>query len=198
VQRRQEILDRTMEVFADKGLEGTSLRAIGEAIGVSHAALKHYFPSREALLLEVLRARDAELAAARPANQPVVEQFAADAGRNATVPGLIALYTSLMGAAVVPGNDVSREFFTERFRRIRRRLADEVRRGQADGTIRTDVDPDFVASVLIAVSDGLQVQWLLEPTIDLASDMPAFLATVLAPPAPKTPPSRRGPRVAGP
>jgi AcrR family transcriptional regulator len=183
VQRRQEILARTMEVFADKGFEGTSLRAIGEAIGVSHAALKHYFPSREALLLEVLRAKDAELAASRPPGQPLADQFADDAARNATVPGLIALYTSLMGTAAEPSNDAARQFFTERFDRIRRRLAGEVRRGQADGTIRTDVEPDLLASVLIAVSDGLQVQWLLEPTIDLARGMPALLATVLAPPA---------------
>src|SRR6478752_3642480 len=55
VARRQEILDRAIEVFADKGAEGTSLRAIAEKIGVSHAALLHYFGSREELLVEVLR-----------------------------------------------------------------------------------------------------------------------------------------------
>ena len=62
IARRQEILDRAIEVFAVKGAEGTSLRAIAESIGVSHAALLHYFSSREVLLLEVLREHEARRA----------------------------------------------------------------------------------------------------------------------------------------
>ena len=66
VRRRQEILDRAIEVFAARGAEGTSLRAIGEAIGVSHAALKHYFASREELLIAVYRAAEERSTAADP------------------------------------------------------------------------------------------------------------------------------------
>ena len=58
VRRRQEILDRTIEVFAEVGFEGASLRAVGEAIGVTHAALRRYFDTREELFLEVLREKD--------------------------------------------------------------------------------------------------------------------------------------------
>ena len=47
VARRQEILDRAIEVFRERGAHGTSLRKIAEAIGVSHAALLHYFDSRD-------------------------------------------------------------------------------------------------------------------------------------------------------
>src|SRR5919112_3310 len=41
LKRRQEILDRAIEVFARRGAEGTSLRTIGEALGVSHAARRN-------------------------------------------------------------------------------------------------------------------------------------------------------------
>jgi AcrR family transcriptional regulator len=40
-------------VFRERGADGTSLRRIAEAIGVSHAALLHYFDSREQLLVAV-------------------------------------------------------------------------------------------------------------------------------------------------
>ncbi|MGO1855018.1 MAG: helix-turn-helix domain-containing protein, partial [Microbacterium sp.] len=53
VARRQEILDRAIDVFRERGADGTSLRRIAEAIGVSHAALLHYFDSREQLLVAV-------------------------------------------------------------------------------------------------------------------------------------------------
>jgi hypothetical protein len=42
--RRAEILSRAIELFAERGVD-TSLRSIGDAIGVSHAALRYYFAS---------------------------------------------------------------------------------------------------------------------------------------------------------
>ena len=55
IARRQEILDRAIEVFARRGSGKTSLRAIAEEVGVTHAALTHYFGSLEELLVEVYR-----------------------------------------------------------------------------------------------------------------------------------------------
>src|SRR5690349_11618012 len=79
VRRRQEILDRAIEVFAEAGFEGASLRAVGEAIGVSHAALRRYFDTREELFLEVLREKDrqalAEARERRPATLGLAESL---------------------------------------------------------------------------------------------------------------------------
>ena len=55
VARRQEILDRAIEVFARRGSDRTSLRAIADEVGVTHAALRHYFGSLEELLVAVYR-----------------------------------------------------------------------------------------------------------------------------------------------
>ena len=53
VARRQEILDAAIEVFAQRGADRTSLRAIAQEVGVTHAALIHHFGSLERLLVEV-------------------------------------------------------------------------------------------------------------------------------------------------
>ncbi|OLH51248.1 helix-turn-helix domain-containing protein, partial [Xanthomonas oryzae] len=42
IARRQEILDRAIEVFAARGADRTSLRAIAKEVGVTHAALTYY------------------------------------------------------------------------------------------------------------------------------------------------------------
>ena len=55
VARRQEILDRAIEVFAQRGGSRTSLRAIAQEVGVTHAALTHYFGSLDELLVAVYR-----------------------------------------------------------------------------------------------------------------------------------------------
>jgi len=98
VRRRREILDRAIEVFAARGAEGTSLRAIGEAIGVSHAALKHYFASREELLIEVYRAAEERsiVEDPPPPEATVVGLMTHAARRNHGVPGLVQLYSTLV------------------------------------------------------------------------------------------------------
>jgi TetR/AcrR family transcriptional regulator, transcriptional repressor of aconitase len=171
VQRRKEILDRTLDVVASKGIDGTSLRAIGEAIGVSHAALRHYFDSREALLLEVLRERDAESTRRLDGVDGVLNRMAGAADHNVSVPGLVTMYTTLLATSVEPGNETSRAFFAERFEIARADLAGQLRDElQASGR-HSDADLDQVASLIIAAFDGLQVQWLLDRSVDIAGTL---------------------------
>jgi len=42
-------------------------------------------------------------------------------------------------------------------------FAELVRQGQRTGAVGADVDPDDAAALVVAASDGLQVQWLLDP-----------------------------------
>jgi TetR/AcrR family transcriptional regulator, transcriptional repressor of aconitase len=179
VARRREILDRAIEVFADKGAEGTSLRAIAEKIGVSHAALLHYFGSREELLVEVLREGEIRHADPRDKEQ-IVDTMVRAAERNVTIPGFVSLYTSMLAGSLDSDKEHSREYFATRFARIRARLADLIRTGQEAGTIRGGVDPEDMAALVIAASDGLQIQWLLEPEVDIARSL-ALLEGILQP-----------------
>jgi AcrR family transcriptional regulator len=167
VARRQQILDRAIEVFASRGAARTSLRSIAEEIGVSHAALTHYFRSREELLVEVYREAERQLHETAPhgPDMSAVEIMTTSAERNRTIPGLVQLYSALVAAALEDGHADARAFASERFARIRADLADRVRRNQAEGTIRPDVDPETVASLVIAASDGLQTQWMLDPAV---------------------------------
>ena len=179
VARRQEILDRAIEVFADKGAEGTSLRAIGEKIGVSHAALLHYFGSREELLVEVLR--EGERRRIDPhEKREVVGMMVRAAERNVTIPGFVALYTMLLAGSLEADKQYSREFFATRFARIREELEQLIRLGQEQGTIRRGIEPSAMAALVIAASDGLQIQWLLEPKVDIARSL-ELLETILQP-----------------
>ena len=184
VARRQEILDRAIEVFADKGAEGTSLRAIAEKVGVTHAALLHYFGSREELLVEVLREGERRHSTygrddARVKDQ-VVGGMVRAAERNVTIPGFVSLYTSLLAGSLEPDKQYSREFFSTRFARLRERLAELIRIGQEEGSIRRGVEPEAMAALVIAASDGLQTQWLLEPTVDIAKSL-ELLERILEP-----------------
>ncbi len=55
---RQAILDAALELFADKGYFGTSLRDVATAVGVRESALYNYFKSKEALFDALILAHE--------------------------------------------------------------------------------------------------------------------------------------------
>ena len=169
IRRRQQILDSAIAQFAQRGVDRASLRTVGEAIGVSHAALRHYFSSRDELLVEVYRAHEARATgsastgSASPAEESAVGMIIDAAGRNRSIPGLVELYAALTTDALQEQHAVTREFVRDRFRWLREMLAARIEAGQRAGRIAADIDPLDAAALVIAASDGLQVQWLLDP-----------------------------------
>jgi AcrR family transcriptional regulator len=182
VRRRQQILDSAIAVLAQRGVDRASLRTVGEAIGVSHAALRHYFSSRDELLVEAYRAHEARAAGDAPAEDAVGLIIEA-AGRNRSIPGLVELYATLTTDALQEQHAVTREFVRDRFRSLRELLAARIEAGQRAGRVEAGIDPHDAAALVIAASDGLQIQWLLEPdAVDVSRSL--SILERLLPPAP--------------
>jgi AcrR family transcriptional regulator len=53
-ERRAQILATAAELFAQRGFHGVSIDELGAAVGVSGPALYRYFPSKDAMLSEML------------------------------------------------------------------------------------------------------------------------------------------------
>ncbi len=168
VARRQEILDRAIEVFARRGSKKTSLRAIAQEVGVTHAALTHYFGSLEELLVAVYREseRRSDETEPEPSDVTPAMSMRIAAEKNRSIPGLVQLYSILTANAIEDDHPAAQEFATARFARLRGDIAEQVRDLQSSGRLRGDLDAALVAALVIAASDGLQTQWLLDPTVD--------------------------------
>ncbi len=52
--KRQRILDRAAELFATKGFAGSSIAELARHCGASKSWLYHYYPSKEAILNDIL------------------------------------------------------------------------------------------------------------------------------------------------
>ena len=164
MRRRQQILESAIALLAQRGVDRASLRTVGEAIGVSHAALRHYFSSRDELLVEAYRTHEARAARDTPAtDETAVGVIAEAAERNRSIPGLVELYATLTTDALQEQHAVTREFVRDRFRSLRENLAARIEAEQRAGRAAPDIDPADAAALVIAASDGLQVQWLLDP-----------------------------------
>ena len=63
------------------------------------------------------------------------------------------------------------DFFVDRYDSVRRRAAAAVRAEIDAGHWSSDIDPDRLAVILIALADGLQLQWLLDDSVDMADHL---------------------------
>ncbi|MFE4948899.1 TetR/AcrR family transcriptional regulator [Leifsonia sp. NPDC056665] len=176
IAKREEILARALEVFADKGYRKASLREIAESVGLSQAGLLHHFSSKEELFAEVLRKRDEVDSAGGELGGDWTE--AADGlvrivRHNAEVPGLVQLYATISAEAADPDHP-GHEYFVSRYQQIVAGLEGYIRSEQEAGRVRDGIDARMLARLAVAAADGMQVQWMLDPSADMGDAIEAF------------------------
>ncbi|MGY5123807.1 TetR/AcrR family transcriptional regulator [Streptomyces nigrescens] len=176
-ERRAAILEAAMELIAERGYRRTSLAAVAERAGLTQQGLLHHFPTKELLLVGVLETRDRwDLAsAAAAAGARHTDTLAQLVDYNATRPGLVQTYTVLSADSVTEDHP-ARAFFESRFRAVRAAMT-EVLRTECGDTLPGGLTPERAAPLMVAVMDGLQLQWLLDPE-DV--EMPAAFRDFLA------------------
>lgn len=178
IAKREEILSIALDVVAREGYRGTTVRDLADAVGLSQTGLLHYFGSKDELLTAVLRRRD-ELDAENERELTATERMIRSPGHNATVPGLVTLYAQLSVEAADPEHP-AHEYFQERFTTLRAQIADLIRAGQAEGSMPATLDPERAATIVLALSDGLQVQWLYDRDLDMASHVEHLWEVIVA------------------
>ncbi|WP_067714570.1 TetR/AcrR family transcriptional regulator [Nocardia yamanashiensis] len=183
--RREQIIDEALRAFADNGYRGASIAEIAERCGLSQPGLLHYFPSKAALLAAVLEQRDRldydRMSAGRPlSGKDALMRLVQLVEYNEHVPGLVRLFTVLTSEAVTADHP-AHEWAVRRYRKFGEYLAQALADGQADGTIRAEVDTVAVARQISAMMDGLQLQWLLDPErVDMPGLFRAYIEELIA------------------
>lgn len=167
-ERREEILRAAFDLLSREGYVAASLARIGRSVGLDSAHVVYYFASREALLQEVLRRWDERNFATMQESGDVFGGWIEAVRNNMCNPGLVQLYTAFAAEAVDESHP-AHAFFQQRFAGLQTFLADEIRRLQKDGAAHPGLDADAAALGLIALSDGLQVRWLIDRSIDMAA-----------------------------
>jgi AcrR family transcriptional regulator len=180
--RRAEIIEAALDVLAVNGLRHSSLQEIAARVGVTRPGLLHYFGSREGLLMAVLEARDAidiqdGHASHRP-GEPIEDAFLRVLARTRESPGLAGLYTAFAAEAADPLHP-AHDFFKERYARVRAGIEHSLRQEIADGHLSASIDPRLASQQVLAVLDGLQLQWLLDPDLDVGSALASSMKAIL-------------------
>ncbi|TDQ54181.1 TetR/AcrR family transcriptional regulator [Actinorugispora endophytica] len=177
--KREQILDEAIALFGEVGYRSASLREIAQRCGITHAGLQHHFPTKESLLLEVLKRRD-EVDAARSGLGSVtgvelLRRLVELTLRNTEQPGIVELYCVLSSEATAPGHP-AHGFFADRYTRTTSLIEEAFAETARSGALRAGVDPRVASQGVVALMDGLQVQWLLNrASVDMAAVLRAHI-----------------------
>jgi AcrR family transcriptional regulator len=181
--RRQEILDAAIEVFSSVGFHKGSLRDVSDRVGLSQAGLLHHYPSKEHLLQAVLSWRDDD--ARSRLGEPLLEGLDLLRGMvqlaeyNASTPELVELHVILSAEGTSEAHPLH-DYFLNRYALVLDLIRAAFEHAEAHGQLRQGVECASAARTLIALMDGLQVQWLLHPQeVDMAGDLRRYVQSLL-------------------
>lgn len=163
--RRAQIVDAATRLVSERGFNAFNLSQIAVECGITRAGVEHHFPTKEALLIEILRHRDeADVEFVAPGGVMPTDEAGAwralDAlvRRNAQRREVVRLY-AILGAEALDPEHPAHSYFAERASAGRASLAEAARPWHPH--------PETFAVEVLALLDGLQLQWLRDPDLDL-------------------------------
>ncbi len=165
--RVQSILDAALRCFRAEGFRGASISRICAEAGISPGHLYHYFDSKEAIV-------EAIVASDRAAIRSTLAMLAAEPDPIEALMKIILLPDAAEGFKL--DGALSLEIYAESTRNprvaaivaefntdARAALVQLVTGLQRDGRIAREADPQSLASVLIAMTEGLMLREALDP-----------------------------------
>ena len=165
VDKRRQILDAAVRVFARQGFHSTRVADIADEAGVAYGLVYHYFKSKDEVLNELFSERWSLLLA-------TIEQTNGDTPpreRLAEVAGFIVdSYRhdpELMKVIIVEVTRAANSFGRTHLPEIRSAyelIAEIVAAGQAQGAFRDDIDPIFASMSFYGAIEQLLSGWIFD------------------------------------
>jgi TetR/AcrR family fatty acid metabolism transcriptional regulator len=180
--RRRQILEAAVKVFADKGFHASRVGDVAEEAGIAYGLVYHYFASKEDLLETIFRTTWTEmLARVREVEEAGVP--ASEAVRQVTAlllrtwrrdPDLVRVLVR----EVTRNQHVQQEI--EEIAEAMQALERIVRRGQDTGEFRTDLDARLAAVVFYGALEEVLSSWVLGTLPDRDDDIARAEKNVVA------------------
>lgn len=166
VDRRRQILDAAVRVFARQGFHACRVSDIAGEAGVAHGLIYHYFDSKDQILNELFIERWSLLLAAieEVDTRPIPPRQKLDAVAGFII-GSYHHDPELMKVIIVEVTRAANSFGRTHLPEIRKAydlIAKIVRDAQQQGTFRDDIDADFASMWFYGAIEQLLSGWVFE------------------------------------
>ena len=166
VDKRRQILDAAIHVFARQGFHACRVSDIADEAGVAYGLVYHYFNSKEQVLNELFTERWSLLLAATEEidRQPISAREKLDAVARFIIDSY-RYEPDLMKVIIVEVTRAANSFGRTHLPEIRRAyeaIAKIIADAQSAGDFRRDVDPEFASMWFYGAIEQLLSGWIFE------------------------------------
>ncbi|WP_296180857.1 TetR/AcrR family transcriptional regulator [uncultured Mobiluncus sp.] len=183
--RREAILDAAVDLLAEVGYHGMSLRDVARHVGISHPGVIYHFPSKEVLLMSVVQRYETQLGFDLDSLEkldalPVLDTLLEVTSRLNENPMIIEVECMMMVEAsseIHPAHD----HYMRRSERLLTLLKRVWSRLQQDGKVSATEDPAHLAEIQAAVYNGIMIHWLYDREFNAASELAQYFLSMFLP-----------------
>ena len=157
---RERIVERAAELFAERGVAGTSLDDVLAAAGAGKSQLYHYFSGRDDLVAAAVGLRCTQVLAGLTqalgsvASLAELEQALNGFAAGFEQMGMPGCPIGSLAADVAESNEGARQQAAAAFDAWERLFADALERMRQQGELRADASPAALATALLASLEG--------------------------------------------
>lgn len=164
--RRKELLDAALTLFSTKGYHATSLADIADHVGITQAGLLHHFENKGALVIATLDAweqsnRD-DQRESLASGKTWFEAFIHTLRHNEENLAHVRLYALLSHESLAEDHP-AHAWFQSRYARLVTSMTAAMDEMFDPRKLPDTVTTTTIARGIIAVADGLRLQWLFDP-----------------------------------
>jgi AcrR family transcriptional regulator len=160
--RRKLIVQAAFKAIAKEGFEGLRTRDIAKQVGINSATLHHHYTTKEDLIAGVADHLESRLRSEKsqsahdhlpPALAAFDSQFKDVILYQLEKPDILAVYREFVARA--PRDPDIRALVERLHNGWRTGIVEALRRGQSDGSLRADIDPEAAAGLVLSAAWGL-------------------------------------------
>ncbi|TLM83559.1 TetR/AcrR family transcriptional regulator [Pseudarthrobacter sp. NamE2] len=176
VERRSAVARAALEIVLEKGHRAITTAEVASRAGMSETAMLYHFPTRDHILVAAMELADSD------SRTVLTDQFLGSEAQQGEWPppelarlsaedeAVTRLFFALSAEAVNTDHP-AHQYLKDHQEQTVLHFADGIRRRQSNGYALPGLDPHAVARQVAAVWSGLRMQWLVNPTFDLASEV---------------------------
>ncbi len=182
--RQKQIIQKSIQLIADKGIQGLTIKNISKSIGISEPAIYRHFENKNDIILGIISTMqsahdDNESESVIEANETIGKiksMFLRHTNRFVKNPSLTAIVFS---EEIFNNNSILAIPIRALMKKNQSRLITLLEKGQASGDIRVDIDAEQISLMVIGSFRFLVSKWhIMKFDFDLKVEVDKILNAI--------------------
>ena len=181
--RQKQIIQESIQLIADKGIQGLTIKNISKSIGISEPAIYRHFENKNDIILGIIStmqsAHDDENDSVIEANETIGKiksMFLGHTNRFVKNPSLTAI---IFSEEIFNNNSILAKPIRLMMKLNQNKLISMIEKGQAAGDVRIDIKAEQISLMVIGSFRFLVSKWhIMNFDFDLKKDVDEMLNAI--------------------